>query len=111
VFRGQEEIRGWPRSVAGLTLWIPRVPWPKKRSVGGRGSVAGLILGLIRFGGRVNNVVSGFVSLLVDEDHEALGGVGISIRPARVAAVERPTVILGCGGATFKRRRTDLAQG
>jgi len=55
--------------------------------------IRGKSVGLIRFGGQVNYVGSASLSLSLDEDHEALGGVRISIYPTRVAAAERPTVI------------------
>src|SRR4051794_21888071 len=44
-------------------------------------------------------------------DHSALDGGEVSVWPAIRGCRRAPRRDLGCGGAPFKRRRTDLAQG
>ncbi len=50
-------------------------------------------LGLIRFGGRVNYVDLRSSSFVVGESLQAIGGVGIRIVRALVAAGDRPAAI------------------
>jgi hypothetical protein len=66
-------------------------------------------LDLIRIGGRVD-CVDLLSSSFVVESLQALGGGRISIRCVVVDAGRAPRRDLGCGGGSFKCRRTDLPE-
>jgi hypothetical protein len=84
----------WRTVYAGeLNVRPPGAPTTEGGFRGGQAWYSAVGMGLIRFSGQVNYVGSASLSLSSDEDQEVLGGVGISIRPARVAGAERPTVI------------------